>query len=135
MAFVPGSEGAIAGTAIVADQASDLRTPGVFGTSTARSILIAPGEFLAPANRLATYRRGQGYAVEVASVEDVYDEFNGGVKSARAIRRYLHHAYSSWSPAPSFVALMGDASFDYRHDREVVVRLQVAVDYDVNLSH
>ena len=116
MAFVPGSEGAIALGAIVADQASDLRTPGVLGTSTARSILIAPGEFLAPANRLATYRRGQGYAVEVASVEDVYDEFNGGVKSARAIRRYLHHAYSSWSPAPSFVALMGDASFDYRHD-------------------
>ncbi|MGH7681809.1 MAG: C25 family cysteine peptidase, partial [Candidatus Eiseniibacteriota bacterium] len=60
------------------------------------------------------FRRSQGYVVEVADVQDVYDEFNGGVKSARAIRRYLRHAYLTWSPAPSFVVLAGDASMDYR---------------------
>jgi len=117
VAVVPGADGAIAAGAVIADQASDLRTPGTYGASnTARSILITPGDFLAPANRLATYRRGQGYVVEVADLEDVYDEFNGGVKSARAIRRYLHHAYLAWSPAPSYVILAGDASLDYKHE-------------------
>lgn len=117
VALVPGSEAVLAGGSVAADQASDLRTPGAFGSSnTARAILIAPGEFLAPANRLAAYRRGQGYVVEVADVEDVYDEFNGGVKSPRAIRRYLRHAYLAWSPAPGFAVLAGDASLDYKHE-------------------
>ena len=51
----------------------------------------------------------------MADVQDVYDEFNGGVKSPRAIRRYLRHAYLTWTPAPTFVLLAGDASMDYRH--------------------
>jgi hypothetical protein len=78
--------------------------------------MIAPEEFLVPANRLAAYRRSQGYVVELASVQDVYDEFSGGIKSGTALRRYFQHAYSAWSPRPSFVVLLGDASMDYRHD-------------------
>lgn len=103
-------------SAVTADTPSTLTVPGLYGAnSVARSIVIAPQAFLAPANRLADYRRSQGYVVEVADVQDVYDEFNGGVKSARAIRRYLRHAYVTWSPAPAFVILAGDASMDYKH--------------------
>ncbi|HKQ18828.1 MAG TPA: C25 family cysteine peptidase [Candidatus Eisenbacteria bacterium] len=116
-AVVPGAENPLGAGAVVADQTSDLRTPGAFGASNeARSIVITPGAFLAQATRLANYRRGQGYVVEVADIEDVYDQFNGGVKSARAIRRYLRHAYLAWSPAPAYVVLAGDASMDHKHE-------------------
>src|SRR5205814_910371 len=81
-----------------------------------RSILVTPEAFLAPANRLAAYRRGQGYVVEVAGIQDIYDEFSGGIKSATAVRRYFQHAYDTWTPRPSFAALLGDASMDYRRD-------------------
>jgi hypothetical protein len=115
VALLPTAARVVAAAEVTADSPSTLRVPGLFGgSSEARSILIAPGAFLPAATRLADYRRGQGYVVEVADIQDVYDEFNGGVKSARAIRRYLRHAYRTWSPRPSFVILAGDASIDYK---------------------
>jgi len=117
VALVPGAELSIASGAVQADTPSNLGVPAPFpGGSVARSILVTPEAFLAPANRLAAYRRGQGYVVEVATTQDIYDEFSGGVKSATAIRRYFQHAYDTWTPRPSFVALLGDASMDYRKD-------------------
>jgi hypothetical protein len=116
VAFVPGTETVIGPGAVVEDTPSTLSVPGPYSsTSVARAILITPRAFLTAANRLADYRRGQGYVVEVAEVQDIYDEFNGGVKSPRAIRRYLRHAYLTWTPRPTFVILAGDASLDYRH--------------------
>jgi len=106
----------VAAADIHQDVPSNLSVPGAFGAgSLARSIIIAPQAFLTPANRLADYRRGQGYVVEVTDIQDVYDEFNGGIKSARAIRRYLRHAYLTWTPRPTFVILAGDGSMDYQH--------------------
>ncbi len=117
VALVSGAETAIGGQAVKQDSPSSLGNPASYPAgSIARSILITPEEFLAPANRLAAYRRGQGYVVEVATIQDVYDEFSGGVKSGTAIRRYFQHAYNAWTPRPSFVVLLGDASMDYRHD-------------------
>jgi hypothetical protein len=116
VALIPNFEMSLAASAVTPDIPSTLTVPGVFSpTSVARSIVIAPQAFLTPANRLADYRRSQGYVVEVADVQDVYDEFNGGIKSARAIRRYLRHGYLGWTPRPTFVVLAGDASMDYQH--------------------
>jgi hypothetical protein len=116
-ASVPGAEAALPASAILADSPSALTAPAAFPAgSDARSILIAPKAFLVPATRLADYRRSQGYVVEVADAEDVYDEFNGGVKSPTALRRYLEYAYAHWTPRPTFVLLAGDATLDYRHD-------------------
>ncbi|HYJ32119.1 MAG TPA: C25 family cysteine peptidase [Candidatus Binatia bacterium] len=115
VALVPGSETALTGSAVVADAASNLRQPGAFGASdAARSIFILPQAFRAQADQLADFRRAQGYVVEEADIADVYDEFNGGIKSARAIRRYLRHAWLAWTPQPLHVVLMGDGSLDYR---------------------
>ncbi len=108
-------EPALSASAVTAEVPSTLTVPGVYSsTSVARSIIIAPKSFLTPVNRLADFRRLQGYVVEVADIQDVYDEFNGGVKSARAIRRYIRHAYLAWTPKPTFVVLAGDASMDYK---------------------
>ncbi|TMQ47529.1 MAG: hypothetical protein E6K71_09645 [Candidatus Eisenbacteria bacterium] len=117
VALVPGAELPVAGGAIQADTPSNLGVPGAFPAGgLARSILVTPEAFLAPANRLAAYRRGQGYVVEVAGIQDIYDEFSGGIKSATAIRRYFQHAFDTWTPRPSYAVLLGDASMDYRKD-------------------
>jgi peptidase C25-like protein/flagellar hook capping protein FlgD len=116
VALIPNNETIVPTSAVSQDTPSALGAPGPFSsTNVARSIIISPRAFLTPANRLADFRRAQGYVVEVADVQDVYDEYNGGIKSARAIRRYLRHAYLTWTPRPTFVVLAGDASMDYKH--------------------
>jgi hypothetical protein len=117
VALVAGGEASFGAGAVAQDTSSSLTLPAPFPVGAfARSILVTPEAFLAPANRLANFRRGQGYVVEVAQVQDIYDEFNGGIKSAIAIRRYFQHAYDAWTPRPAFAALLGDGSLDYRHD-------------------
>jgi hypothetical protein len=115
VAVATGGDPVLAQSAIAADTPSTLGTPSPFPSGkSARAIIVAPTAFAAAANRLADFRRSQGYVVEVADVQNVYDEFNGGVKSAAAIRRYLRHAYLTWTPAPLFVVLAGDGSMDYK---------------------
>ena len=55
-----------------------------------------------------------GLSVITAKVEDVYDEFNYGIFNPQAIRDFLSHAYDNWSPAPSYVLLLGDATYDFK---------------------
>ncbi|MBS1913656.1 MAG: hypothetical protein JST22_16835 [Bacteroidetes bacterium] len=80
-------------------------------------VITHPG-FRPEAERLATHRAanppvpGQ-FTVRVVDVNTIYDEFNDGVKSPLAIRRFLQYADSAWtSPTPGYVLLFGDASWD-----------------------
>lgn len=116
VALIPNFESVIPASAVTPDTPSALTIPTPFPSgSIARSIMITPQAFMVPASRLADLRRAQGYIVEVADIQDVYDEFNGGIKSARAIRRYVRHGYLGWTPRPTFVVLAGDGSMDYQH--------------------
>lgn len=49
-------------------------------------------------------------------VDDIYDEFNFGNKSAESINHFLKFSYSSWTaPAPTYLLLVGDANYDFKH--------------------
>jgi hypothetical protein len=48
-------------------------------------------------------------------VEDLYDEFNFGVKSPQALQDFLSLAKEQWQKPPRFVFLAGGASFDPRN--------------------
>ncbi|GAG48229.1 unnamed protein product, partial [marine sediment metagenome] len=62
---------------------------------------------------LVTLREGQGLRVTVADVEDIYDEFTCGMVTPQAIKDFLSYAYTSWTPpAPQYVLLVGDSTFD-----------------------
>ena len=76
-------------------------------------VLIVPEAFLPAMAPLAALRRAQGLGVVVAPLESVSDEFNGGRKSAFAIKRFLRWAYESWNTR--FVTLVGDGSCDGRN--------------------
>jgi peptidase C25-like protein len=62
---------------------------------------------------LLQLRRDQGLAVAVADVQDVYDEFSHGIPHPQALRAFVDHAWRQWQrPAPRFLLLVGDASWD-----------------------
>ena len=97
---------------ILADTPSQLQSP----SQGADYILITHRDFWDAAQRLANYRAGQGMRVAVVDVQDIYDEFNGGLMAAEAIRDFLAYAYAHWpEPAPQYVLLLGDGTYDMRH--------------------
>jgi hypothetical protein len=83
----------------------------------ARYILITHRDFWAESKSLADHRSHDAGMAPVAlvDVQQIYDQFNGGMMSAEAIRDFLAYAYTHWSPAvPQYVLLMGDGSYDMR---------------------
>jgi hypothetical protein len=62
---------------------------------------------------LKAHREAQGLRVKVVDVEDIYDEFSYGIVSPQGIKDFLSYTYQNWvSPAPQYVLLVGDASYD-----------------------
>ena len=96
--------------AVSADAPSDLHTPA----AGADYLLISHADFLAGVERLAEFRRSQGLRVRVIDVQDIYDEFSGGLLDPQAIRDFIQYAYFNWpAPAPSYVLLVGDGTYDF----------------------
>jgi hypothetical protein len=99
--------------AIVADVALDLRST----SNQADYIIITCDNFYNEITPLATYRQNQGFKVKTVRLTDVYDEFNYGISSPYAIKYFLNYAYTQWKkPAPTYVLLVGDATYDFRDD-------------------
>jgi len=64
---------------------------------------------------ITALRQAQGLRVKVVDVQDIFDEFSYGLTSAEAIRDFLAYAYLNWEPpAPRYVLLVGDSSYDFR---------------------
>jgi hypothetical protein len=69
---------------------------------------------------LVALRQAQGLQVKVVDVQDIYDEFSYGLTSPVAMRDFLAYAYASWqNPAPRYVLLVGDGSFDYKDNLNI----------------
>ncbi|HXG65037.1 MAG TPA: C25 family cysteine peptidase, partial [Blastocatellia bacterium] len=94
--------------AIAANQPSNLRD----ANHEADLVILTPREFFPAVEPLRAHRQGQGLAVAVVDIEDVYDEFSFGNKTPHAVRDFLAYAKDNWKKAPRFVLLGGDASFD-----------------------
>ncbi|HLO65432.1 MAG TPA: C25 family cysteine peptidase [Holophaga sp.] len=85
------------------------------GTNGADWILVAPRAFLAAAEPLRALRQSQGLRARTVAVEDVYDEFGYGLPTPEALKAFLAYARASWTaPAPTYVVLLGDATYDPR---------------------
>ena len=82
-------------------------------------IFITPPEFAAALRPLIAWREDQGLSSVMANVQGIYDRWGDGRPAPEAIRAFLAETYATWSPRPTYVALVGDGSFDplgYRHD-------------------
>ncbi|MEO8671242.1 MAG: C25 family cysteine peptidase [Tahibacter sp.] len=88
-------------------------------------LIISHARLIQAIEPLAEFHRQRGLKVAVIDVNDVYDAYNHGVAHPSAIRAMLQEAYREWpQPRPRFALLVGDASFDIRHER--IDRLAIA---------
>jgi hypothetical protein len=78
-------------------------------------LTIASTGLIASAQGLATYRAGQGLQAAAVTVDDIYDNFNFGIRDGRAMARFLGYAYRNWTKSPRYIAMVGDGSLDYRN--------------------
>jgi len=116
----------IGGSSYIAERSDSITAPHLMevrsaptllsATNAADYIIITHRKFIAQANTLAQYRaQHNGYRTAVVDIEDIYDQFNGGVMREVPIRDFLQYAYHSWqAPAPAIVMLLGDATTDAR---------------------
>jgi hypothetical protein len=75
-------------------------------------LVVSHGDFVDGMRDWVRYREAQGYRVLMADVEDVYDEFNGGVPHARGIDRFIRHFFEMGNAG--YVVLVGDGSEDHK---------------------
>ena len=96
---------------IVADTPSSII--GSAAESGVDVLVVSHHDFLAGMRQWASYRRAQGYRVLLVDVDDVFDEFNGGVPHARAVYRFARHFFEHGNAGA--LVLVGDASEDHKH--------------------
>ncbi len=103
---------------IEAVDGTDLRDADIVG---AEYLIIAHTDFIDQAERLAAWRGaddrfGAAPSTAVVDVQDIYDSFSGGLFDPIAIRDFLAYTTTNWNPAPMFVLLFGDGSYDYKNN-------------------
>ncbi|RMD68457.1 MAG: hypothetical protein D6819_09335 [Gammaproteobacteria bacterium] len=92
---------------VVADNPSSLKEE----SHGAEYLIIAPSSLMDGAEALAAYRR-RSFQTMVVDLQDIYDEFNGGIEDAHAIRDFLAYARTHWALPPTFVVLVGKGTLD-----------------------
>ena len=105
------------------EDASTLRAPAAIAAAAESSLPEWPGgadlvivtvpEFREALKPLVEARTAQGLRVAVLDVEQVYDAFSHGRADPAAIQALMRHARQNWTaPAPAYLLLAGDASYD-----------------------
>jgi hypothetical protein len=107
---------AVGGQALLSPEIRSPVPPGLRSRGNrADYLVVGPHELLQAAEPLLALRRSQGLASRVVSLEEVYSEFGFGESRPEAIREFLSYAYHHWrKPAPRYVLLLGDASYDFK---------------------
>lgn len=84
-------------------------------------VIFTTSDFLSAANRLKTQREAQGIGSPnylktlVVDVNQLYNEFSGGLVDPVAMRNFLKYGYNNWTRRPVYVLFLGDGSFDYKN--------------------
>ena len=80
-------------------------------------IIVTNQEYRSAADRLRQFREQPGHGnlkSVVVDVDQIYNEFGGGLPDISAIRDFLKYTYNTWTLRPSIVLFLGQASYDYK---------------------
>ena len=111
---------AVSDTALRQPERIEIVEPSDLAMTThgADYLIVTHPKFLSSAQRLAEWRttsKGGGYRAKVVTTDDIYNTYGDGSVTPKAIKAFLTHAYQSWTPpAPTYVVLFGDGTFDFR---------------------
>jgi len=91
--------------------ASDLKNTA----NSANFLIIVPRKYQKVFWGLKALREQEGLSTKFVDIVDIYDEFNNGMKSVKAVKDFLQFAKQNWTVKPNYVMLVGDASVDPRN--------------------
>lgn len=77
-------------------------------------VIITTDALVTAVTPLKQHREAAGLTVAVIPIAEIYDNFGFGQTTPAAIRTFLKHATTDWSPPPRYVLLVGDAITDYQ---------------------
>ncbi len=67
---------------------------------------------------------------KIIDIDDIYDEFSYGFFNPEVIRDFLQLTHCNWqTPLPKYVILIGDATYDYHHNKEKYLGLPRVSNY------
>jgi hypothetical protein len=89
-------------------------------TTEADYLIITAPEFLPQAQRLADFhKQRENLATVIATTEQIFNEFSGGISDPTAIRDFAKMYYdryrNNWSAKGKYLLLFGKGSFDYKN--------------------
>ncbi len=87
-------------------------------TDGARFIIITHKNFIEAANRLKTYRESESKVTIssiVIDVQEIFNEFSGGILDVSGIRDFIKYAYEGWAVKPEYVLFFGSGNYDYKN--------------------
>ena len=97
---------------------SKIQNQNLHGHAPADLIIVTAPEFIDAAELLASFHAEQdGMTVNVATTDQIYNEFSSGKQDLIAIRSYIRWLYDQADmeeDLPDNLLLFGDASFDYK---------------------
>ncbi len=84
----------------------------------AKFIIVTHKDFREAANTLKNYRETQApvtISTYIADVDQIFNEFSGGLLDPTALRDYIKYAYDNWQIKPEYVLLLGKGTYDYKN--------------------
>jgi len=84
----------------------------------AKFIIVTHKQFKEAANNLKTYKETQApvtISTYVADIENIYNEFSGGLTDPTALRDYLKYTFDNWQIKPQYVLFLGKGTYDYKN--------------------
>ena len=101
---------------IVPERVGPIDYQNLHALPQAELVIVSPAVFLSQANRLADLHRSEGLTVNVATTEQVYNEFSSGMVDPTAIRMFAKMFYERGLLNPTNrirnILLFGDGTFD-----------------------
>jgi hypothetical protein len=82
----------------------------------AEFVIISPNAFSDQAERLRSHRQAHDSLQSmVAIIDNIENEFSGGLLDPMAVRDFLSYAEANWTVKPKYVLLFGGGHYDYKN--------------------
>ncbi|MFY0674753.1 MAG: type IX secretion system sortase PorU [Bacteroidia bacterium] len=106
------------GNAYSPTYASKIENQNLHGLPYADVLIIAYDSFLNEAQELANFHsEREGFRVNIATPQQIYNEFSSGTQDITALRDYVRYFYETASiddDKPKYLIMFGDASYDFK---------------------